>query len=479
MNYSIIFYIMGWILNFEGIFMLLPLGTALIYGEGNGVYFFLCILLCGLMGFLLVRKKPGNMIFFAKEGFVMVALSWILLSLVGALPMWASGEIPAFTDALFETVSGFTTTGASIVPNVEVLSRCVNLWRCFTHWIGGMGVLVFILAILPLTGGQNIFLMKAESPGPSVGKLVPKLQKTAKYLYVLYFALTLMEMLLLLIAGMPFFDAICASFGTAGTGGFGIKADSIAGYSSLIQNIITVFMVLFGINFNFYFLLLIRRPKEAFRMEEVRLYLGIFVVSSVAVAINLYGSSVDILNNFKHASFQVASIMTTTGYATADFNLWPEFSRTLLVLLMFMGACAGSTGGGMKVSRIWFYLKSLKREMAQTIHPRAVKTLTMDGKVIPKDVLRTANMFLIAYMTLFVLSIIIISLDGFDLITNFTAVASAMNNIGPGLEMVGPTGNFAAFSPFSKCILMFDMLAGRLEMFPMLLLLMPGTWKRK
>lgn len=479
MNYSIIFYILGWILNFEGIFMVLPLGTALIYGEKAGIYFFLCMLFCGFAGGLLVKKKPRNMTFFAKEGFVMVALSWILLSIVGAVPMWASKEIPSYTDALFETVSGFTTTGASIVPNVEVLSRCVNLWRCFTHWIGGMGVLVFILAILPLTGGQNIFLMKAESPGPSVGKLVPKLQKTAKYLYVLYFALTLMEMLFLLIAGMPFFDAICTSFGTAGTGGFGIKADSMASYSSLIQGIVTVFMVLFGINFNFYFLLLIRWPKEAFRMEEVRIYLGIFAASTIMVTVNLLSRSADVLGNFRHASFQVASIMTTTGYATADFNVWPEFSRTILVLLMFVGACAGSTGGGMKVSRIIFYVKSLKRELAQTLHPRAVKTLTMDGKVIPKDVLRTANMFLIAYGALFVLSVVFISLDGFDLITNFTAVASAINNIGPGLEVVGPTGNFVAFSPFSKFILMFDMLAGRLEMFPMLLLLLPGTWKRK
>lgn len=478
MNFSIIKYMLGWVLNVEGAFMLLPCITSLFYREREGWYYLLCALLCVGIGGIIVRRKPDNSQFFAKEGFVAVALSWIIMSLMGALPMCLTGEIPNYIDALFEAASGFTTTGASIVPNVELLSHSTNLWRCFTHWIGGMGVLVFIMAILPASGGQDMYFMKAESPGPSVGKLVPRIQKTAKYLYIIYCVFTVTEFLVLLIAGMPIFDALCTSFGTAGTGGYGIKADSMAGYSVTIQNIVTVFMLIFGVNFSFYFLLLNRKPKDAFGIEEVKVYLGIFVLSSVCIAINMCNANPDFLGNLQQSTFQVASVMTTTGYATADFNLWAGFSKTIMVLIMFVGACAGSTGGGMKVSRILIYLKSLKSEISQTIHPRSVKVLRMDGKALSGDVVKSAKVFLIAYIAVFVVSLLIISLDNFDLVTNFTSVTSAINNIGPGLEVVGPTGNFAGFSALSKLVLTFDMLAGRLEMIPILLLLTPQTWKK-
>ncbi|MCD8119007.1 MAG: TrkH family potassium uptake protein [Lachnospiraceae bacterium] len=479
MNYSIILYILGWVLKLEGAFMLLPLGVSLIYREEGAYYFAVIGVVCALLGYLLSFKKVKNQNFYAREGFVVVALSWIVMSIMGCLPFYISGEIPKFTDALFETVSGFTTTGASILTDVEALSHGMQFWRCFTHWIGGMGVLVFMIALLPSVGGQNIFLMRAESPGPTVGRLEPRIQQTAKVLYVLYFVLTAAEFVLLLLAGMPVYEAICTAFGTAGTGGFGVMGDSMASYSTAIQVIVTVFMLMFGVNFNFYFYLVVRKWKDAFHMEEVRAYLLIFVAATALIAVNLLDISKNFLYNLQQAAFQVASIVTTTGYATADFDQWPELSRMILVLLMFIGGCAGSTGGSVKVSRHLISLKRLKKEFERLTHPKSVKALKMDGKPISNDVVHSTMTFIYAFLLIFVASVLLISLDNFDFATNFTAVAATIGNVGPGLSLVGPTANYSIFSTFSKYVLMFDMLAGRLELFPLLLLFLPGTWRRR
>ena len=397
---------------------------------------------------------------------------------MGALPFIFSGSIPNPVDAIFETVSDFTTTGASILADVEILPHCVLIWRSFTHWIGGMGVLVFILSLLPLTGGYHMNLMKAESPGPSVSKLVPKVQSTAKILYGIYFVMTVIQIILLLLGGMPLFDSLCAAFGTAGTGGLGIKSDSMAGYSTYLQVVITIFMILFGINFNAYFLLITRKFAQAFKMEEVRYYLGIIAIAVLIITCNIYHMYGSVSESLQQAAFQVGSIITTTGYATTDFNLWPEISRTILVMLMFIGACAGSTGGGIKVFRILILCKTIRKELHIFLHPNAVKKIKMDGKVIPHEVLRSTNIFIIVYILIIAGSIFLIAFDDFDLITNFTAVTATFNNIGPGLELVGPIGNFGMFSWFSKIVLTFDMLAGRLEIFPLLLLFVRDTWKK-
>lgn len=397
---------------------------------------------------------------------------------MGALPFIFSGSIPNPVDAIFETVSGFTTTGASILADVEILPHCVLIWRSFTHWIGGMGVLVFILSLLPLTGGYHMNLMKAESPGPSVSKLVPKVQSTAKILYGIYFVMTVIQIILLLLGGMPLFDSLCAAFGTAGTGGLGIKSDSMAGYSTYLQVVITIFMILFGINFNAYFLLITRKFAQAFKMEEVRYYLGIIAIAVLIITCNIYHMYGSVSESLQQAAFQVGSIITTTGYATTDFNLWPEISRTIPVMLMFIGACAGSTGGGIKVFRILILCKTIRKELHIFLHPNAVKKIKMDGKVIPHEVLRSTNIFIIVYILIIAGSIFLIAFDDFDLITNFTAVTATFNNIGPGLELVGPIGNFGMFSWFSKIVLTFDMLAGRLEIFPLLLLFVRDTWKK-
>lgn len=479
MNRSIIYVILGWVLSLEGIFLAVTSVVGFVYKEiSHGLVYLVLGLLSLVIGTLMRKLIRPSSTFYAKEGFVAVALSWILMSLVGCLPFWITGDIPAFHDALFEIISGLTTTGSSILTDIESLSHCNLFWRSFSHWIGGMGVLVFILAVLPMAGGSTMNLMKAESPGPSVGKLVPKMQQTAFILYAIYFAMTIIEMVLLVIAGMPVFESVCHAFGTAGTGGFGVKGDSIAGYSALLQSIITVFMFLFGVNFTFYYYLLMKKPGEAFHMEEVRwyvyIYLGAVVLLTGCLVIDGRGFGESILA----VTFQVASIMTTTGYATDDFNLWPEFGRALMVCLMFVGACAGSTGGGMKVSRIMIYLKQFKAEMQQQIHPRRIKVIRMEGKGLDSEVIRSCNRFLMAYASIFVVSLILLSLNGFDETTNFTSVVATLNNIGPGLNMVGATGNFAEFSIFSKFVLMFDMLAGRLEVWPMLILFHPGTWKK-
>lgn len=480
MNFRMIIYILGWVLNMEALLMGLPCLTAVIYRETNGVYFLLMMVIGGLLGWMATRKKPENTVFYAKEGFVTVALSWIVLSFFGAMPFYMSGEIPVLEDALFEVISGFTTTGASILSNVEGLSQSMLIWRSFTHWIGGMGVLVFILAILPLAGGYNIHIMRAESPGPSVGKLVPRIKATAKILYIIYFAMTILEIVLLVAGGMSWFDSICTGFGTAGTGGFGIKNNSIAFYDSYyLQNVITVFMILFGVNFNVYYLFLVHHPKDALKCEEARCYIGIILVTTVLIAFNIRGNFTSIFDALHHSAFQVASIITTTGFSTVDFNQWPEFSKALLLLLMLVGACAGSTGGGIKVSRIMIAFKIVKKELASLIHPRSVKILKLEGKPLEHTVVRSVNAFLITYLIIFTLSVVLISLDNFDFTTNFTAVAATFNNIGPGLAGVGPAENFSQFSVFSKYVLMFDMLAGRLELFPMLLLFSPATWRKQ
>lgn len=478
MNRKMIAHILAKMLGVEALLLILPAIVGVIYQEKSAVYFLPPIILLTLIYLIGGRKKPKNSTIYAKEGMVVVALAWILWSLFGALPFFLSGYIPSYLDAFFETVSGFTTTGSSIMPDVEILPQCMHFWRSFTHWIGGMGVLVFILSLLPLTGGYHMNLMKAESPGPSVSKLVPKVQSTAKILYGIYFVMTVIQIILLLLGGMPLFDSLCAAFGTAGTGGFGIKSDSMAGYSTYLQVVITIFMILFGINFNAYFLLITRKFAQAFKMEEVRYYLGIIAIAVLIITCNIYHMYGSVSESLQQAAFQVGSIITTTGYATTDFNLWPEISRTILVMLMFIGACAGSTGGGIKVSRILILCKTIRKELHIFLHPNAVKKIKMDGKVIPHEVLRSTNIFIIVYILIIAGSVFLIAFDDFDLITNFTAVTATFNNIGPGLELVGPIGNFGMFSWFSKIVLTFDMLAGRLEIFPLLLLFVRDTWKK-
>ena len=479
MNYSMIFFIIGWVFIIEAALMAPSALVAVLYSERSIWAFAAAIGLCLLLGVPLVRKQPANKVFYAKEGCVTVALSWIVMSLMGALPFVFSGVIPSIVDAMFETVSGFTTTGASILKDVEVLPRCMLFWRSFTHWIGGMGVLVFLLCLLPKSGGgYSMNLMKAESPGPSVSKLVPKVRSTAKLLYGLYVTLSLLELALLLLGSMPLFDALCTTFGTAGTGGFGIKNSSIGEYSAYIQSIVTIFMILFGINFNVYFLLYMRKPKEALRCEEAGWYLAIIAVSTLIITVFIRNSFPDLVTAFRHAAFQVGSIITTTGFSTVDFNVWPAVPRAILVLLMFIGACAGSTGGGIKVSRIVLLFRTMTREIGQIIHPHMVKKLKFEGRVVGQEVLRSVNAFMVAYVLIFAVSTLFVCLDGFDLVTSFTAVAATLNNIGPGLEMVGPIGNFSCFSDLSKIVLIFDMLAGRLEIFPLLVLFFRDTWKK-
>ncbi len=478
MNYSIIIYIVGMILNLEAVLMVLPGVTAIIYGEKAGFAFLITIAICLAIGIPVSVKISRKQVFYAREGFVAVALSWITLSIIGAVPFVLTGSIPNPIDALFETVSGFTTTGASILTDVEVLPHSVLIWRSFTHWIGGMGVLVFVLAILPLTGGYHMALMKAESPGPSVSRMLPTVQSTAKVLYAIYIGLTVTQILLMLITGMPLFDALCISFGTAGTGGFGVLNASCGSYTTIQQIIITVFMILFGINFNVYFLALMKQFGQAVRVEELRYYLGIIGAAILAITINTVHLFSNVGEAIQQVSFQVGSIITTTGYSTTDFDQWPVFSKTILVMLMFIGACAGSTGGGIKVSRIMILIKSVGKEMMLFLHPNAIKKIKIDQKPVAHEVVRSTNIFIIVYVVIFAFSTLIISIDNFSFTTNFTAVAATLNNIGPGLEMVGPTGNYSLFSGFSKLILTFDMLAGRLEIFPLMMLFYYKTWTK-
>ena len=478
MNYSFVFYILGWVLTLEAGFMMLPCVTSVIYREKTGFWFLAVAVVAAIGGLLLIRKKPKNPQFFTKEGFAVVGLSWIAMSLVGALPFTLSGEIPNYVDAVFETASGFTTTGASILLDVEALSHTALIWRSFTHWIGGMGVFIFLLAVLPMAGGYNMNLMRAESPGPSVGKLVPKVKESAKILYIIYFSITITEIVLLIIARMPVFDAICIGFGTAGTGGFGVRGDSCASYNAVCQWIITVFMALFGINFNFYYFILRKKFKDAFSIEEVRWYVALILLSTAFITFNVWGTYSTAEETVRTAAFQVSSIVTTTGFGSTDFNLWPTFSKTILIVLMLTGACAGSTGGGLKISRFIIWWKSIKNQLETFVHPRSVNAVEMDVKTIDQAAVRSVSVYMVVFLLVYVISVFLLSLDKFDLVTNFTAVLASVNNIGPGLGEVGPCGSFAGFNYFSKIVLIFDMLAGRLELYPILLLLAPGVWKK-
>ena len=482
MNYKMMGRFTAQMLLIEGIFLIPALLISLFLGESAAAYGFavtlgLIALVGGPMYFFCRDAKSA---FYATDGMVCVAISWLVLSLVGAIPFYISEAIPSYIDALFETVSGFTTTGASILPEVEHMAKGLMYWRSFTHWVGGMGVLVFLLAIAPSKGNEQGFtmhLLRAESPGPSVGKLVPKMRKTAAILYFLYIILTVLDFLFLIVGGMPVFDAVCTSFGTAGTGGFGIKNDSIASYSPYLQNVTTVFMLLFGVNFSCYYLLTQRQIKSVLKDEELRLYVLIVLGSIGLIVWNLGDFYPTLEETVRHAAFQVSSIITTTGFATTDFDLWPSFSKTILLCLMVIGACAGSTGGGLKVARVLLLFKSLKRNIAQMLHPRKVQVIRNNGSVVSERIVANTNAYLCAYVVLMFGSFVLISLDGYSVGTNFSAVLSCLNNIGPGMELVGPTCNFSIFSAFSKLVLILDMLLGRLEIFPILVLFSLQTWK--
>lgn len=484
MNVKSISRTVGLILLITGIFQLFPLLIAVIDHEPRNILAYiesLCLIL--LVGSaLLLFSRGGNRMFSAQEGFAATGLSWIFMSAFGALPFFLSGQIPSYVDAFFEMVSGFTTTGASILTDVEALSRCNLFWRSFSHWLGGMGVLVFLLAVVPgarKNGGTGIYLMRAESPGPSVDKLTPHLRQTAMILYGIYILLTALCIGCLLLGGMPVFDSFCIAFGTAGTGGFAIKNSSMGGYSYFLQTVVTVFMFLFGVNFSLYYMLLLRKFKAVFKNEELRLYFGIAAGSIVLIAINISRMYNTVYESVHHAAFQVVSIMTTTGYGTVDFEQWPAFSKAILLSLMFIGASAGSTGGGLKVSRVLLLMKSIRRTIRKALHPRRVQPVYMDGRAVSEEVCDNVNAYLAIYCVILVLSFAIISVDGFSIGTNFSAVASCFNNIGPGFEFVGATQNFSIYSDLSKIILSLDMLLGRLEIFPLLLLLSPDTWSRR
>ena len=477
MNRAMIRNILGSVLEIEAVLLLIPVLTALWYREQVGWFYLGTALLCFLTGYLFRFRKAKDNVFYLKEGCVITGLSWLLMSAFGCLPLFASREIPRFEDALFETVSGFTTTGASIVPAVEKLSHAALMWRSLTHWIGGMGVLVFLLAIMPSSGSSHMHIMRAESPGPSVGKLVPKVRATAKILYIIYFGMTVLEIVFLLFGGMTFFESVNTSLATAGTGGFGIKNDSLLSYSPYIQWVVAVFMILFGINFNVFYLLLFGQIRKALKCEELRAYLGIIIAAVVIV----FGSIVHSIGNtadaLRHSVFTVGSLISSTGFATLDFNTWPAAARTVLITCMFVGACAGSTGGGIKVSRLVIALKTVFKELNSYLHPKSVRKIRFENKPVEHEVVRAVNVYFITFFVLFAFSILIVSLEGKDLVTNFTAVIATFNNIGPGLELVGPTSNYSHFGIVSKIVLMFDMLAGRLELFPMLLLFHPGIIK--
>ena len=479
MNYAIVFRLLGYVLMIEGALLLLPAAASGIYGEWFvlGV-FLITAAVSAAIGYALRGIKPQSKVFYMREGFAATSLSWIVISIVGAVPFVVTGCIPNPVDALFETVSGFTTTGASILPGVEDLPKGILFWRSFTHWVGGMGVLVFLLSLLPLTGGSHVNLMKAESPGPQVDKLVPKVQSTAKILYGIYFGLTVIEFVFLLFGGMPVFESLLTAFGTAGTGGFGFRNDSFGSFSPYIQWVVTIFMILFGVNFNAYFLLLMRRFRRAAASEEVRAYFLIIAVAVGIITCNIYSMYNSLGEALRQAAFQVGSIITTTGFSSCDFDLWPTLSKEILVMLMFVGACAGSTGGGMKVSRFLILGKTLKKELKQALHPQVVAPARMDGKLLNHETIRATNVYVAAYIFIFAASFLLISLDGFDMVTNFTAIAATLNNIGPGLNQVGPMMNFGSYSNPAKLVMIFDMLAGRLEIFPMLVFFLPDTWRR-
>ena len=480
MNRKMIAHILAKMLGVEALLLILPAIGGVIYQEKSAVYFLPPIILLTLIYLIGGRKKPENSTIYAKEGMVVVALAWILWSLFGALPFFLSGYIPSYLDAFFETVSGFTTTGSSIMPDVEILPQCMHFWRSFTHWIGGMGVLVFVMVLTSLDKKNSMYLMRAEVPGPEKDKLVPKMMSTARILYGMYFALTALEVILLMFGGLSLFDSLIHSFGSAGTGGFSNYADSVGHFdSAYVDGVITVFMILFGVNFSLYFLILIKEYKSVWKNEELRAYFGIIAAATAVITFNILPQYGSVTKAFRYAVFQVGTIITTTGYATTDFNLWPMLSKCILIALMIIGACASSTGGGIKVSRFLIAMKSIKREVKQMAHPKSVNLICVNGKKMSNDVIRSVFVYFMAYAGIAGLSVLIVSADNFDFATTFSSVMATLNNIGPGIEDVGATGNFSAFSPLSKLVFCFDMLAGRLEIFPFLMLFTTKVWRRK
>lgn len=480
MNRRMVLYVVGNVIKIEALLLLLPAVCALIYKEKCITDFLISIALCVVSGFALTLiSRPGNKVIYAREGFVIVAISWLALSAFGALPFFLSGEIPSYIDAFFETVSGFTTTGASILSDVESMSKGLLFWRSLSQWIGGMGVLVFVMAIVPTLSDRNIHLLRAESPGPIVGKLVPKIRTTTRILYIIYIVLTVLEIVFLLIGKMPVFESLIHAFSTAGTGGFSSKADSIASYSPYLQWVITVFMLLFGVNFNLYYLVLIKKFSAAFKSTELRVYIGIFFACAAAIAFNIYSLYESLGEAIRAAAFQVAAIITTTTYATADINLWPEFSKTILLLLMFIGGCAGSTAGGFKVSRIVILAKTIKRQLEKMLHPRSVAVVKFEGKKLDEATIGSVNSYLAIYALFFFAVVLIISIEPFDFETNISAAVACFNNIGPGFGGVGPTMNYSLYSDFTKLLLSVVMLFGRLEIYPLILTLSPSTWVKK
>ena len=478
MNRKMVLHIISRILLVEAVLMLPSVIVGLIYRERATMAFIAPIIVLAVLGLTLGIKKPKNREIYARDGFFIVACAWLLMSLFGALPFYISGYFKNYIDCFFEVVSGFTTTGASILSDVEALPNCLLFWRSFTHWVGGMGVLVFVMAILPLSDDRSLYLMRAESPGPIVGKLVPKMKDTAKILYGIYIAMTALCVLFLLFGGMPLFDSLCHAFGTAGTGGFGIKNAGVAYYNSAyIEMVLAVFMLLFGINFNLFYLILLGHVKEAFKSEELRWYFSIIGISTLAITLNIMKTFKG--QSFRYAFFQVASIITTTGFATTDFNYFPELSKSILVLLMFIGACAGSTGGGFKISRLIIILKSFKKEIKKLFHPNSVTVIKLENKPIDSSISHSTVNYFMMYIVIMIGSVIAISVDNFDFTTNSTAVISCFNNIGPGLNVVGPMGNYGGYSIFSKLVLSFGMLFGRLEILPMLVLFNPKAWANK
>ena len=481
MNYKKVFSTLGMMLIALAALLVLPIIVALIYRE-TSLWAFLGTaigsLAVGAALVLIFRTK--KQVIYAKDGFAITALSWLVLSAAGALPFYLTGEIPSYVDALFETVSGFTTTGASIVTEITAMSRACLFWRSFTHWVGGMGVLVFVMAIIPNLSDRSIHLMRAEMPGPIVGKIVPRAKDTAKILYLIYVVLTLVQVVFLLAGGMDLFDSVVHSLGTAGTGGFGIKPDSVGGYSPYLQWVITIFMLIFGINFNLYYLILIRRFKSALRSNELWCYIGIVAFSTLAITANIYKLCGGFGESLRHSAFQVASIITTTGYSTTDFDLWPEFSKAILFILMFIGGCAGSTAGGLKVSRVMILVRMIGREIRQMLRPRSVNTVKLEGKQIEDATLRNCGTYFALYIVCYLCIFLALTVfDSFDFETNFTAVSACFNNVGPGFGAVGPASSFAGYSDGSTLVLTFAMLLGRLEIFPLIITLSPSTWMKK
>lgn len=480
MNRRMVLYMVGNVTKLEALLMLPGFITALVYREACAIDFLVAIGVSLAVGFFLTFVfKPSSKVFFAKEGFVIVALCWLVMSAIGALPFYLSGEIPSYIDAFFETSSGFTTTGASILTDVESMSKGLLFWRSFTHWIGGMGVLVFIMAVINNLSDRSIHILRAESPGPVVGKLVPKMKQTTRILYIIYIALTLLNIVFLLIGGMPLFESIVHAVGTAGTGGFGVKADSFASYSPYLQWVTTIFMFIFGVNFNIYYLLLLRKFKSVLKSTELKCYLCVIASAVVLICINIAPMFDSVGEALRHTSFQIATVMSTTGYATTDFNLWPSFSKSILFLLMFMGGCAGSTAGGFKCARVIILVKKVRREIKKLLHPRSVTSMRFEGNSMDNQVVSSTSAYLVVYIMILCVCFLVISLDGFDFETNLTAAVSCVNNIGPAFGAAGPASSYAAFSPLSKVVLSLAMLFGRLEIYPMLIALSPSTWSKK